>query len=208
MAGAGEVGLRKAAVALRAKPSRLCLLDPFMDEESVRAQLPQPELQLCRKTFAPSDIEGCFLVFAATAKREVNALIAAVCAEKNILCNIADAPHESSFLVPAIVDNGGVTIALSTAGQSPALARRLRRELEAWVEKRYIPLLAFLGRLRPLLLHLGLPTEDNSEILREIVASPLADCLQNQERSAAGALLTKLLPEQLHPRIGDLLDGL
>lgn len=211
VAGAGEVGIRKARTVLLANPACLDLLDPSLDAESeaaIRAALPCKQLRLHSRPFDAADITGRCLVFAATGNREVNALIASLCREKNILCNVADAPDEGAFIVPSVVNGNGLTIALSTGGQSPALARSLRRELEAWVETRYTFLLIFLGRLRPLLLALGLPTEKNSELLRFLVASPLADMLRNRERDAAVDFLTSTLPEPLHPRIGDLLDGI
>ena len=207
--GAGEVGLRKAAVLLRAAPARLDLLDPFMDVAKTLSRLgTHPLLRLYRRAFTPADIEGRSLVFAATDKREVNALISSLCREKNILCNVADAPGKGNFIVPSLITADGLTIAVSTEGQSPALAKSLRRELEAWVEKRYSPLLSLLGRLRPLLLALDLPTNENSSIFRRLVNSPLADLLQDNDYDSARTLLAGILPEPLHHRMGELLDGL
>ena len=207
--GAGEVGLRKAAVLLRATPARLDLLDPFMDEVKTLSRLgTHPLLRLHRRAFTPADIAGRSLVFAATDKREVNALVSSLCREKNILCNVADAPGEGNFIVPSLINADGLTIAVSTGGQSPALAKKLRRELEAWVEKRYSPLLFLLGRLRPLLLALDLPTNENSSIFRRLVNSPLADLLQDNDYGSARDLLAGILPEPLRHRMGELLDGL
>lgn len=208
VAGAGEVGLRKAETVLKAGPERLDLLDPGLDEASVRARLPYPQLHTHRRPFELGDVSGRALVFAATGSREVNALMASLCRAEGTLCNVADAPAEGNFIVPALVDAGGISIALSTAGQSPALARSLRRELEDWVEKRYVPLLTVMGRLRPLLLDLDLPTGENSALFRDLVASPLAEMLRSRDLTAAAALLASLLPEPLHPRMGELLDGL
>ena len=133
--------------------------------------------------------------------------MAALCHERGVLCNIADAPAESDFFVPAHFTTEGITIALSTGGQSPALARQLRRELEAWVGNRYAALLTLLGRLRPLMLSLELPTEDTREIFRSLVQSPLAEMLTNRQRVAAKAILVEHLPKRLHPHMEELLHG-
>jgi precorrin-2 dehydrogenase/sirohydrochlorin ferrochelatase len=110
--------------------------------------------------------------------------------------------------VPAHFSRDGITLALSTDGQSPALARLLREELEAWIGKRYSPLLAFLGRLRPLLLELNLPTGQNTDLFRALVRSPLAGHLESGNHAAATAFLAGVLPRPLHSRMGELLHGL
>jgi siroheme synthase-like protein len=74
------------------------------------------------------------LVFAATNVREVNRRVGEVARARGILCNIADAPDECAFIVPARVQRGYVQIAISTGGQSPKLAGELRRKLQEWLE--------------------------------------------------------------------------
>ena len=74
------------------------------------------------------------LGFAATSNRETNDAVARACTERGILCNCADAPKDSSFIVPALVEQGNIAIALSTGGASPALARKIREDLETWLE--------------------------------------------------------------------------
>lgn len=208
VAGAGQVGRRKIDSLLACSPRGITVIDPSLDEEtSLRLSGQGPVVCLAR-AFATEDILGKHMVFAATNNREVNALIADICQSRGILCNTADAPESSSFIVPAHFNSGGITVAVSTHGQSPALARRLRRDLEAWVGKRYTPLLLLLGRLRPLLLELGLPTGDNTFLFRSLAQSPLADLLEQKNLEAAHLLLQGLLPEQLHPRIRELTHGI
>lgn len=82
------------------------------------------------RAFLPSDLGGVFLVIAATASAELNRLIFNEARRRNILCNAVDDPENCDFYFPAVVRRGQLQIAISTGGQSPALAQRLRRELE------------------------------------------------------------------------------
>jgi precorrin-2 dehydrogenase/sirohydrochlorin ferrochelatase len=208
--GAGRVGRRKIASVLAASPGSISVVDPGLDEAAVRklAGADPCPMHCLARPFAPEDLEDKALVFAATNDHTVNSLVAALCAARGILCNSADTPDSGDCFVPAHFSRGGLTLALSTEGQSPALARFMREELEAWVGKRYSPLLAVLGRLRPLLLELHLSTASNAAVFRALVYSPLADHLENGDHAAAGALLAGVLPKPLHSRLGELLHGL
>ena len=134
------------------------------------------------------------MVFAATSNRQTNDAVARACTERGILCNCADAPKDSSFIVPALVEQGNIAIALSTGGASPALARKIREDLETW--------------LRPLVLALHHETRQNTTLFRSIVDSPLSEALQRRDRQTCESLLGELLPIELHPYIMELLHDL
>jgi len=206
--GAGDVGRRKIASLLKALPRSVTVLDPSLDAASMKELREWGSLDVRARAFSPDDIEGKHLVFAATNSPDVNALVSGLCASRGVLCNSATAPSAGGFIVPAHFTRDGITVAVSTEGQSPALARLLREELEAWVGKRYSSLLVVLGRLRPLVLALGLPTSDNTALFRVLVRSSLAGYLEKNEHAEAATLLEQLLPEPLRPRVGDILDGL
>lgn len=205
--GAGEVGLRKAMSVLEASPGRLEVVDPAF-RSGIPSCLAQSMAVCHARTFEPADLENKNIVFAATDNREVNAHIASLSAQKGILCNVTDAPGEGDFIVPAHFMRDDICVSLCTQGQSPALARKLRRELEAWFGNRYGPLLAIMGRLRPVLLELGLPSEENSALFRSLLQSPLADYLEQHDLAAAASLLASYLPEPLHVRMGELMHDL
>ena len=208
--GAGKVGRRKIASLPAASPGSISVVDPGLDEAAVRelAEFWPCPLHCLARPFVPEDLEDKALVFASSNDHNVNSFVAALCAVRGILCNSAAPPGSGDCIVPAHFSKSGLTLALSTEGQSPALARFLREELEAWVEKRYDPLLAVLGRLRPLLLQLHLSTASNAAVFRALVHSPLADHLEKGDHAAAGVLLAGVLPEPLHSRLGELLHGL
>lgn len=209
--GAGAVGRRKIEALLSCKPREILVLDlkvpsPFATESEADF-LYHKAVHCEARAFTEEDLHGKALVFATTNCRETNARIAAACKERGIPCNVADAPEAGSFIVPAHFRSGDMLVALSTGGKSPALARQIKRDLEAWFGNRYEAIAAFLGRLRPEILQLGLPTAENTQIFRALVTSPLAELLHDKRNEEAEALLETLLPPALHSKIGELVHG-
>jgi precorrin-2 dehydrogenase/sirohydrochlorin ferrochelatase len=96
----------------------------------VRPELMSVAVEVRRRPYREGDLEGASLVFAATDRREVNALVAREARERGILVNVADEPTEGDFALPSTLRRGHLQVAVSTGGASPALARRIRHELE------------------------------------------------------------------------------
>jgi precorrin-2 dehydrogenase/sirohydrochlorin ferrochelatase len=101
-----------------------------------------------RREFAAGDLEGALLVVAATSSPSTHAKIYREARRRKVLCNVVDVPPECDFYYPAIVRRGSLQIAISTGGQSPALAQRLRRHLETELSPHYSRWVAELGRKR------------------------------------------------------------
>src|SRR5215469_2910195 len=106
------------------------------------------EITLHLRPFAPGDVKGYFLVVAATNVPAVNHAIFEEAAANNVLCNAVDDPPFCDFYFPSVVRRGDLQIAISTAGESPALAQRLRKEISAQLPLDTGEWLAELGRLR------------------------------------------------------------
>lgn len=122
--GAGSVGCRKIASLLACDPARIKVLDLAAPGETLQAMLEDSRLAYEQRPFTPADVEGCTLVFAATSDRRTNAAVADACTERGIACNCADAPKESTFIVPAHIEQGTISIAVSTGGEArPSPAR-------------------------------------------------------------------------------------
>ena len=206
--GAGAVGCRKIASLLECPIERLHVIDLAEPDTNLQVLLEDKRVSFMKRLFTPSDVEGCALVFAATSSRQTNDAVARACAERGILCNCADAPKDSSFIVHALVEQGNIAIALSTGGASPALARKIREDLEAWLGERYTGISELLMRLRPLVLALHHETRQNTTLFRSIVDSPLSEALQRRDRQTCESLLRELLPIELHPYIMELLHDL
>jgi precorrin-2 dehydrogenase/sirohydrochlorin ferrochelatase len=125
------------------------------------------KLHWLRRTFAESDLAGAFLAVAATASQEVNEAVFQHCRRLSVLCNAVDDPARCDFFYGAVVRRGALQIAISTGGASPALAARLRRELEEQFGGEYESWLAYVAERRRQILRAQLaPDEKKAELER------------------------------------------
>ncbi len=106
------------------------------------------QIDWCPKPFEPADLDGAFLVIAATSLRDLNESVYREADRRNILCNAVDDVEHCHFYYGSIVQRGDLQIAISTNGKSPALAQRLRKELEAQFGPEYACWLDWLGAAR------------------------------------------------------------
>lgn len=205
--GAGQVGRRKISTLAACGPDEVLVLDldPPADVATELSALPVVTFE--RRQFTPADLDGRFLVIAATDDEELNWTISRECAARGILCNIVDQPEKCSFIVPALFTQGDLTVAISTGGASPALARKIRQGLGEFLGTEYGALLVLMSTLRPMVLALGLATEENSNIFRQIVNSSLIEALERGDGVAAEAVLRDILPPDLHGEAAGLIAG-
>ncbi|MFI3270895.1 MAG: bifunctional precorrin-2 dehydrogenase/sirohydrochlorin ferrochelatase [Pseudomonadota bacterium] len=206
--GAGGVGRRKLSGLLPCGLAEIIVLDTAKPDEDLQRLLDSTCVRFEQRTFVADDVNGCALVFAATGSRQANDFIAQSCRERGVPCNVIDAPSTGSFIVPAHFACGDMVVALSTGGQSPALAKRIRMELQEWFGTRYCNFATLMGRVRPLVLALGQETEKNTTIFRALVSSDLPDALALKDQTACQRVLQDILPPALHPHIVELLHGL
>ncbi len=208
LVGAGGVGRRKLASLLEAEPQEVLVLDLRPPGDELQKLLEHPAARFEQRSWEPGDLADRFLAVIATADREANLRLAEACNEHKVLCNVADAPEACDFIVPAQACCGDLRVAVSTAGHSPALARRIKQDLQEYLGLRYAPFLALMGRLRPLILGLGRPSAENTQLFRALVQSPLAEALQARDMQRARELLLQLLPVELHREIDEVLHEL
>jgi uroporphyrin-III C-methyltransferase/precorrin-2 dehydrogenase/sirohydrochlorin ferrochelatase len=122
------------------------------------------------REFQPSDLESAFLVIAATNSSATNAIIHQEAQRRNILCNSVDDPENCDFYYGSVVRRGDLQIAISTAGKSPALAQRLRQDLERQIGPEYTEWVDELGREREKLFAQSLDPEERKRLLHELVS--------------------------------------
>ena len=122
------------------------------------------------RAFNASDLDGIFLVIAATNSRDVNATIFREAGQRNILCNVVDDPEYCDFYYPAVVRRGELQLAISTNGHSPALAQRIRRELEVQFGPEYGEWLEQLGTIRQQLFASKIDPEERRRLLHELAS--------------------------------------
>lgn len=144
--GAGNVALAKIE-NLRAAGATITVVAPTAIPQ-IRELAAHNSLTWHQRHFAPSDLHGVFLVIAATNASDVNHSVYEEALRRNVLCNAVDDPPNCDFYFGSVVSRGDLQIAISTAGESPALAQRLRREIDAQLPGDLGPWLDQLGALR------------------------------------------------------------
>jgi siroheme synthase-like protein len=118
------VALRKARKLLEAGADVVVVSPELVPE------LEDMDVEILRRPYEYGDLEGADLAFTATDSREVNAAVAREAKGRGVRINVADRPSEGDFAVPSTLRRGRLQVAVSTGGASPALARRIRNELE------------------------------------------------------------------------------
>lgn len=144
--GAGAEGEAKTASLLLAG-AEVRVVAP-QARAKVRAWSRSGKVEWKRRRFRPEDLEGMFLVVAATSSSRLHQRIHREARRRGVLCNAVDDPPRCDFYFPAVVRRGALQIAISTSGQSPALAQRLRKQLERQFGPEYEVWVEHLGKAR------------------------------------------------------------
>ncbi len=166
--GAGSVGEPKIRSLLQAKAD-VRVIAPETTA-AVAAWANAGVLTWQSRNFVPQDLDGAFLVIAATNSPGVNDEIYREAQRRKLLCNAVDDPEHCDFYYPAVVRRGQLQFAISTGGRSPALAQRLRRELEAQFSAEYAGWVEELGNAREKLQASDLEPEAKKRKLHELAS--------------------------------------
>lgn len=166
--GAGSVGEPKIG-SLLASEASVRVIAPAVS--ATVAEWAQAGLIIWEaREFRTSDLHGVSLVIVATSSRDVNESIFREARRRNILCNVVDDPEHCDFYYPAVVRRGDLQLAISTNGKSPALAQRIRRELEMEFGPEYGEWLEELGKIRQQLFASGMNPDDRRRVLHELAS--------------------------------------
>ncbi len=176
LVGAGTVALDKIGSLLKTG-LRLRVVAPEARAE-IRQLAAEGKLEWVERRFEPADLDGSFLVITATDSAEVNGEVYREAVKRNILCNSVDDIPNCDFFFGSVVNRGDLQIAISTAGESPAFAQQLRREIDAQLPEDLGPWLKNLGALRREVLATHPAGEERKLLLhqlaqRQICESPL-----------------------------------
>ena len=187
LVGAGNVALDKIGSLLRTGVS-LRVVAPDAHPE-VRQLALDGNLEWIQRRFEPADLDGNFLVIAATNAPEVNAAVYQGCVERNIPCNSVDDIPNCDFFFGSVVSRGNLQIAISTTGESPAVAQRLRREIDAQLPRDLGPWLDNLGALRREVLDLHPRSETRRLLLHQLAERHVCESATCPSRQMARAPL-------------------
>ena len=144
--GGGEIAGRKVQGLLEAG-AVVVVVSPTLTP-SLRTLAEQGVIQYAARPFKDDDVVGCALVIGATNHAAVNDAVCKAARRRDIWVNIVDVPAACDFIAPAIVRRGALQIAISTGGNSPTLAKRIRAQLEQTYGPEYAELLVWLGQER------------------------------------------------------------
>lgn len=155
------------------------------------------KIRLMGSEFNVKQLDDVFIVIAATDDSELNAMISAEAKSHGILINAVDQPSDCTFIVPSIIKQGDLLVAVSTSGKSPALAKKIRKELETKFGKGYKDFLALMGVMRQKILEMGFPQEENSRIFHEMVDSPIFEAIKKQDIEKVTLILNNITKQNL-----------
>ena len=144
--GGGQVALRKVE-ALLGHGARVEVVSPALASE-LDDLAQSGQIRVLRRRYQAGDLKGAFLAIAATDDRETNLQVVKEARDSAVLVNVADDPERSDFIVPSYMRRGDVTVAVSTGGKSPALARKMRTRLERELGDEYASLALLVNRIR------------------------------------------------------------
>jgi precorrin-2 dehydrogenase / sirohydrochlorin ferrochelatase len=202
--GGGAVGERKVQDLLAAG-AQVAVVSRTLTP-ALAALASQGKIVYLSEDFADNQVEGMALVMAATDDPEVNAEVFAAAQARSIWVNVADDPEHCTFIVPAQVKRGDLTLAISTGGASPALARQVREELQQHFGPEYGPYLDLLKRVRRRLLTERRAHPDNAELFHRLVRSPLKEAVAQGDRARVMWVLREVMGELLStPVLGELV---
>ncbi len=173
LVGAGVVALDKIGSLLQTG-LRLRVIAPQAHEE-IHRLAHEDKLEYIPRAFEESDLDGNFLVIAATDDPQVNAAVYQGALARGILCNSVDDIPNCNFFFGSVVRRGGLQIAISTAGESPAFAQRLRREIDDQLPTDLGPWLAEVGTLRREVLATHQRSEARKLLLHELAQRHICD---------------------------------
>jgi siroheme synthase-like protein len=181
--GGGEVCARKAETMMR-YGARVTIVSPHFTDE-IEAWGRDGKLTLRRKRYESADLDGASIVIASTDDTSVNEQVAADARARKAPVNVVDVTPLCEFIVPAIVEKGSVTVAISTGGKSPALARTLKEDLIRLIGPEYAEVNDLLGTLREGAKKV-LPTDaDRKRFFDSIIAAGILDMLREGRRAEA-----------------------
>ncbi len=189
--GGGKVAERKVRALLQAG-AKVYVASPDLTPALAR-MAHQGRIAYRRGPYEHLDLDGVFLVVAATNRPITQKRVAEDAARRNVLCNVADAPEHSSLIVPASLARGDLQIAISTGGASPALAQKLREQLEKRYGREYAQFLRWMQVARKRLLERVSSGKLRARTFHRLAGSGILRLLRRGRRKMARQRLERVL---------------
>lgn len=184
--GGGQVALRKVRTLLE-HGANITVISPELCPE-LDQLAENGEIEVRQQGYREGDLAGAFVVIAATDDGAINQQVVREAREIGALINVVDDADNSDFIAPSVVRRGDITIAISTAGRSPALARKLRTKLEEHFSDEYASLVNLVGEVRTEVRQQGIPV-DNERWQEALNLDLLIGLLRQGEAEKAKSML-------------------
>lgn len=197
--GGGSIAVRKIT-GLIAAGARPVVISPTI-KPALNSMLKAGLIEYTPRKFHPSDLEDTFLVIAATKDPELNQQVWEAARRAGALINVVDTPQMCDFFNPAVVRRGDFLVSISTGGNAPMLASRIRQELEACFGHEYEILAAWCAAIRPILLEVFPDPKERKSHWRALLDSPVLSLLSTGRMGEARAWIE----ENLGAHIADSL---
>ena len=189
--GGGSVGTRKVNTLVECG-ALVTVVSPKISE-ALASLADHRAIDIQKRGYQSTDLNGVFLVIGATSDERLNQQISNDAERLNILCNIADRPAACNFILPAIVHRGDLVIAISTSGNSPAFAKKLRKDIEKQYGAEYAAFLQLMGAIRQRLLQADHAPEAHKPIFNKIIQSKIIDRIREGDEDAIDTILFETL---------------
>lgn len=157
----------------------------------VRDWAREGKIELELRPFVAADLDSAFLAVVATSSRTLNERVYHEAQKRSVLCNVVDVPDLCDFFYPSVVRRGDLQIAVSTAGQSPSLAQKIRQQLEKQFGPGYAEWVAELGETRRLILASDLDKEQKLDLLHSLASREAVEVALVEHRELATELAAK-----------------
>jgi precorrin-2 dehydrogenase len=194
--GGGEVAARKIEPLL-ACGAKVRVISPTVGD-GIRNLAENGKIEWRRRGFRTGDLQGAFLVFAATDNSVVQKQVVEEARALDVLLNSVDIPEACSFQVPAMVRQGDLLLAVSTGGGSPALSAWIRKELAREYGVEYGLLVDLLASIRSEIVGDGGSPWSHKLVFEKILEMDVLSCLRDRDWPALQARLAPVLPERIN----------
>ncbi len=193
--GGGEVAERKARRLMNCG-AEVLVVSEFLSPV-LQAMKAEGRISHIRAEYSRDLIDGAFLVIGATDRAEVNEAVSRDARKQGILVNIVDDPGRCNFILPSLYSRGDLLIAITTGGKSPALAKRLRKEMARHFGPEYDVFLGIMGQIRGKIISRGYPSEKNRALFESIIDSDIIEHIREKRWDKVREVIRDLAGEEI-----------
>jgi precorrin-2 dehydrogenase/sirohydrochlorin ferrochelatase len=186
--GGGKVAERKITSLLKTE-AEITVISPDLTD-TLEEHKKNGRIKHVKRDYKKGDLKNAFLVIAATSDEKINSRVSG---DAPFLVNVVDRPELANFIVPSVMSRGAMTIAISTSGASPAMAKAVRKELELLYNKDFGHFLAFLRQLRKKAMRDIPDNKERERLLKEAASREILSILRkNGFKAAKNKVLKKI----------------